>query len=173
MGWSEEAVRANLELAPGGHGGPRSCVDKGGESAGAWGASVQAVPGEASGLRDLRRVGGAASVWRQSGSGDRRGPAHPARAHSEASCASCLFGEPFSAGVEGGAGVPALGAGRGGPSEVRARGRGSGAATVGRAQRQEDVRLALEGGAAVGEPLAAPQLRGHVCDTHGLGAGGG
>lgn len=52
-------------------------------------------------------------------------------------------------------------------------GRGSGAATVGGVERQEDDRLALEGGTAVGESFAALQVRGDVLDANGLQAGGG
>lgn len=46
-------------------------------------------------------------------------------------------------------------------------------ATASGSERQGDVRLALEGGAAVGETFAAVQVRGDVPDAHGLRAGGG
>lgn len=49
----------------------------------------------------------------------------------------------------------------------------SDAATVSGSERQGDVRLALEGGAAVGETFAAVQVRGDVLDAHGLRAGSG
>lgn len=79
----------------------------------------------------------------------------------------------FIQGADQRGGGGGAGRGRRGPGEVGSRDPGSGAATAGRAERQEHVRGALEGGAAVGESLAAPQLRGHVLDTRGLGAGGG
>lgn len=59
------------------------------------------------------------------------------------------------------------------PDEVRVWQSGLGAATVSSAERHGHVRPALEGGPAVGEPLAGLQIRGHVLDTQGLGAGGG
>lgn len=138
-------ARADTELPPGGHGGARGLCGQ---------------QREARGLCPPRaeRGGGV-------GSADRG--ARPTRPHSEFSCASRLLGGRSARGCREALGCPRCRRAGSGP------GGGSGAATVGRAQRQEDVRLALDGGAAVGKPRAAPQFRGHVLDTRGLGAGGG
>lgn len=84
--------------------------------------------------------------------------------------ASRLFFKPFTEKTGLGTGRQLLTPGaQAGPGS----GRGSRAATVRGAEGQEDIRLALEGDSAVGEPLAALQVGSDVLEAHGLGARGG
>lgn len=144
-------------------------------SSGVWGPPAPGVSGEPRDLVGARQCG----LGTEPRLGDRAGPAPrppPGGAHPTPRPVALLLYSFSHLLQRWGGAVLGQGSGLRGSTRETSDSKcpsASDTATASGSERQGDVRLALEGGAAVGETFAAVQVRGDVPDAHGLQAGGG